>query len=124
MQPVKFVLPEAEQGAWKLMFQTRNAVLPELEKARQAKLIGKSLEAKATLTGAAGLGAHRESLRELLNVSQLEIAEAGNTLAVAITKAAGEKCERCWHWETDVGSHAEHPTLCGRCVGAVKQFKA
>jgi isoleucyl-tRNA synthetase len=122
--PVGFAMSEAEQGAWKLMFQTREAVLPELEKARQAKLIGKSLEAKATLAGAAGLSAHRESLRELLNVSQLEINETGGALTAGITKAAGEKCERCWHWETDVGSHAEHPTLCGRCVEAVKQFKA
>jgi isoleucyl-tRNA synthetase len=122
VQPVGFAMPAAEQGAWKLMFQTRDAVLPELEKARQAKLIGKSLEAKAALTGAAGLAAQRESLRELLNVSQLELDEAGSALSVSITKAAGEKCERCWHWETDVGQHAEHPTLCGRCVEAVKQL--
>ncbi|HEY5505833.1 MAG TPA: hypothetical protein VIK28_11800 [Sedimentisphaerales bacterium] len=26
-------------------------------------------------------------------------------------------------WETAVGSHNEHPTLCGRCVEAVSQFK-
>jgi hypothetical protein len=26
--------------------------------------------------------------------------------------------------QLDVGSHAAHPTLCGRCVEAVKQFKA
>jgi isoleucyl-tRNA synthetase len=38
--------------------------------------------------------------------------------------ADGQKYERCWHWETDVGSHAEHPTLCSRCVEAVMQFKA
>jgi isoleucyl-tRNA synthetase len=30
------------------------------------------------------------------------------------------KCDRCWHWENDVGQNAEHPTLCGRCVVAVK----
>ena len=33
------------------------------------------------------------------------------------------RLRRCWQWETDVGSHAEHPTLCGRCVEAVKQFR-
>ena len=38
-------------------------------------------------------------------------------------EADGEKCERCWHWEADVGSNAEHPTLCGCCVEAVNQFK-
>jgi isoleucyl-tRNA synthetase len=26
------------------------------------------------------------------------------------------KCERCWHYQDDVGNDATHPTLCGRCV--------
>jgi len=30
----------------------------------------------------------------------------------------------CWHWESDIGHNVEHPTLCGRCVEAVKPFKA
>ncbi len=38
--------------------------------------------------------------------------------------ADGQKCERCWHWETGIGQNAGHPTICGRCVEAVKQFKA
>jgi len=48
----------------------------------------------------------------------------GEPVSFKVTKADGQKCERCWHWETDVGSQAEHPTLCGRCVEAVKQVKA
>jgi len=39
---------------------------------------------------------------------------------VTVHKAAGEKCERCWHWETSVGASAEHPTLCRRCVEVVR----
>ena len=123
-QPVGFERPEAERTAWKHLFELRELALPELEKARQAKAIGKALEAKLTF---AGLGPaltaaneHLDSLRELLNVSQLEIKSAGEAVVtVAVSKAAGEKCERCWHWETDVGSHPEHPTICARCVKAV-----
>jgi isoleucyl-tRNA synthetase len=63
-----------------------------------------------------------EELRELLNVSQLEIQlEGAETIAVAVQRAAGQKCERCWHWETDVGSNSAHPTICARCVAAIKQ---
>ncbi len=29
------------------------------------------------------------------------------------------KCVRCWHYRADVGSHAAHPELCGRCVDNV-----
>jgi len=57
-----------------------------------------------------------------LNVSQLEIqptAEAALTISLA--RAAGEKCGRCWHWETHVGVDAGHPTLCARCAQAVRE---
>ncbi len=121
-----FTLSEAEQSAWKNLFELRELALPELEKARQAKTIGKSLDAKLVLSGshpalAAGKS-NLESLRELLNVSQLEIkSDAGPAVSVSVAKADGQKCERCWHWETDVGSNPEHPTICARCVAAVKE---
>ena len=125
-QPLGFDRPEAERTAWKALFELRELALPELEKARQAKEIGKALEAKLTFTGSspavAAAQAHQESLRELLNVSQLEFKPAGEAaLTISVSKAAGEKCERCWHWESDVGSHPEHPTICGRCVKAVRE---
>jgi isoleucyl-tRNA synthetase len=41
------------------------------------------------------------------------------TLTVKATKALGRECERCWHGEEDVGVEPKHPTICGRCVGAV-----
>jgi isoleucyl-tRNA synthetase len=124
-QPVGLERPEAERATWKALFELRELALPELEKARQAKAIGKALEAKLTFDGSAPAlataNAHLDALRELLNVSQLEIKPGGETpVTVAVSKAAGEKCERCWHWETDVGSHAGHPTICARCVKAVQ----
>jgi len=123
-EPVHFDLETGEVGEWNRLFQLRELVLPELEKARAAKHIGKALEAKVTLTCPAGEPAgvtlDQDALRELLNVSQLDIAEANvGQVQVTVTKASGEKCERCWHWETDVGSDSSHPTLCGRCTTAV-----
>ncbi len=35
--------------------------------------------------------------------------------AVEVAASTYQKCERCWHYRADVGAHAEHPTLCGRC---------
>jgi isoleucyl-tRNA synthetase len=37
-------------------------------------------------------------------------------LEIKVTPSAHAKCERCWHYREDVGSDANHPTLCGRCV--------
>ena len=126
-QPVVFTRPEAEANEWQGLFALRDAALPELEKARQAKLIGKSLEARLTLQGGsaalAGAKLHPDSLRELLNVSQVTLdASGGETVSATVSKADGQKCERCWHWESDIGRSAEHPTLCGRCVQAVQEL--
>ena len=118
------VRKETEVEAWKNLFVLRELALPELEKARQAKQIGKSLEAKVTVNGKGVLledaRLNLDSLRELLNVSQVELANGGGeTVFATVAKADGQKCERCWHWETDVGSNAAHPTICGRCALAV-----
>ncbi len=37
-------------------------------------------------------------------------------LAVVVKASPHNKCVRCWHHRQDVGQHAEHPELCGRCV--------
>jgi len=126
---VNFTGKDYERESWKSLFLLRALALPELEKARQAKQIGKSLEAKLTLNGTGPLlldaRLHLDSLRELLNVSQVELAEEGGaTVFATVSKADGQKCERCWHWETDIGSEATHPTLCSRCAKAVLEFQA
>ncbi len=123
--PREFPRSEGEQRTWDWLFATREQVLPHLEKARQAKLIGKALEARVTWRGE--LPAEpldpgwQDAFRELLNVSQVTVAPAGPEVEamVDIARAEGAKCERCWHWEGDVGQHPMHPTLCGRCVAAV-----
>ena len=95
-----------------------------MEQARQAKTIGKSLDAKVTFTAPKEtsdlLSGAIPELREILNVSQLTVEPhaAGETDAV-IAHADGQKCERCWHWETDIGVSKEYPTLCGRCALAL-----
>jgi isoleucyl-tRNA synthetase len=42
-------------------------------------------------------------------------------MRVRIARAAGHKCERCWHHESDIGKHLEHPSLCGRCVSVLER---
>jgi isoleucyl-tRNA synthetase len=37
-------------------------------------------------------------------------------LKLVLHKSVHAKCARCWHRRADVGSHAAHPELCGRCV--------
>jgi isoleucyl-tRNA synthetase len=126
-QPSEIKLSADEGEDWKWLSEWRDRILPELEKLRQAKTIGKSLDAKIEIKVPTAQGhlaeRNREALRELVNVSALT-ATAGEEPAVIGSKADGQKCERCWHWETDIGSDPQHPTICGaRCVTAVKQAK-
>ena len=120
-----FTLDPDEIGKWQWLKLWRERLLPELEKARQTKTIGKALDAKIEIVipQAQNQDSDKDMLRELLNVSALKMS-VGETVSHSIAKADGQKCERCWHWETDIGQNAEHPTLCGRCIEAVLQFKA
>jgi isoleucyl-tRNA synthetase len=123
--PTTFVLSELEQDIWKRLFEIRGIALPELEKARQSKTIGKALDAKIWVhveNEPTDISKMFLELQELLNASSMRVRSDAKGVEVKIEKADGQKCERCWHWETDIGKSAEHPTLCGRCVEAVKQF--
>jgi isoleucyl-tRNA synthetase len=136
---------------WADYLRIRNLILPVIEKRRQEKLVGKSLEAKIELAVPNGrleresdpfqvsfdgvsqlfsrasflqIELDKAALQELLNVSEVTISLRATPLIEAVvSKASGQKCERCWHTETTVGANAEHPTLCPRCVEAVKDFK-
>ncbi|WP_301107060.1 isoleucine--tRNA ligase [Sporosarcina sp.] len=111
----------------------RDDVLKALEEARNAKVIGKSLEAKVTVV-------LPEDLQGLLQAEDIDFAQffivsafeeskdadLPNALkldraTVLVEKADGEKCERCWTISTTVGEDSEHPALCTRCADVVKE---
>jgi isoleucyl-tRNA synthetase len=101
------------------LFNMRDNITKALEEARNAKLIGASLEAKVIITAPAGTRKFLESFGEDLRfnfiVSQIELKD-GEELSVKVDKAEGEKCERCWHYTIDVGADARYPGACQRCV--------
>jgi len=133
-EPTLFSRTPEETFNWGRLFAFRVGALPGLEALRQNKSIGKSLEAKVVATGDAETLAPVVKLsgdfQELMGVSQFTFEIAGEpgkqgiNFGYSRVDANRQKCERCWHWETDIGQKAEHPTLCGRCVEAVKSFKA
>jgi isoleucyl-tRNA synthetase len=44
-------------------------------------------------------------------------------LRVAVQRADGTKCERCWNYSTHVGENADYPTVCERCVKALAEIE-
>jgi isoleucyl-tRNA synthetase len=45
-------------------------------------------------------------------------------VTVKVQRAAGEKCERCWNYSTQVGKSERYPTVCERCVAALAEIEA
>lgn len=131
-------LPETVNSAWPdenwaLIETIREATKKHLEALRTAGSIGSSLDAAVTVYLPDALYEQLKSindeLRFVLITSDAQLkpltekpAKAhefeinGQPAAIHVSKAEGEKCVRCWHIRPDVGSHANHPQLCGRCL--------
>jgi isoleucyl-tRNA synthetase len=121
-------LPEPEELAsgldlgtlerWDRLMEVRNAVLKALEEARQAKLIGTSLEARVRLQGYHDL---ESELPAVFIVSQV-VLEAGSELKAVIERADGSKCERCWKYSIYVGKDHSFPAVCDSCAAALREM--
>ena len=121
-----------QQEDWKTLRAVRDEVLKALEEARNQKLIGGGLEAQVTLTASHPsypvLARYQDQLRYLFIVSFV-ILEKGaprngsSGVSVQVTKAPGQKCERCWNYSTHVGEDTNYPTVCERCSEVLKQLE-
>ena len=102
----------------------RDEVNKAIEIQRANKTIGSSLETMVVIEAGkedkALLEKYKNTLTELFIVSQVEVKQGTDVLNVQIQKAHGQKCERCWNYSDSVGQDAQHPTLCTRCVEAVR----
>jgi isoleucyl-tRNA synthetase len=120
-----------------LLLELREAVAAVLEPMRKAGTIGAALEAEVEVHAPAALcrrfAGVGDELRFFFITSELRLLEASAAPAGAVASRVGEseawllarasrhsKCVRCWHQREDVGAHAAHPELCGRCVGNVE----
>jgi isoleucyl-tRNA synthetase len=117
---------------WTTLRGLREQVLKELEAARNAKQIGKALEAQVKISAAdpvySVLTRHHDQLRYLFIVSAvtLEQKASGNgtgAVAVAVSKADGKKCERCWNYSVRVGEDQKYPTVCERCSAVLRELE-
>jgi isoleucyl-tRNA synthetase len=118
---------------WERLLAVREEVLKALETARRERFIGHPLEAKVVLAAegdwAKLLEEYKSSLPMLFIVSQAVLADgslpdAASTstpgLRIAVQRAEGSKCERCWNYSTQVGKDLDFPTLCHRCAPVVR----
>ncbi len=119
---------------WAAIRELRARVTKELETVRVSGAIGSSLQAEVEIQVGGELFEWLQTLgddlRFVLITSQAKLVgrasarnvglkpdlQAGSEEKITVSASTQQKCERCWHYRADVGAHAEHPTLCGRCV--------
>ena len=108
---------EAEElSSWSSYLDVRKEVLKHLEDQRAGGVIGGGLDAHVYLTLPEGMteNALGEDWADLLIVSRA-LVSAGESLEVSVVKANGDKCQRCWKINPEVGSHPFADDLCPRC---------
>jgi isoleucyl-tRNA synthetase len=121
--PEEKALDQQILARFEALLALRADVSQALEKAQREGVIAKPLEATVAVTTEdsavleAIQGGGLSEIEEFLILSNLTISKGPKNIAIAKTESA--KCERCWRHRDEVGSHAEHPTLCGRCTEAV-----
>lgn len=107
------------------ILQIREKANLSLEAARRAGQIGSSLEARLIFSGGADtekniLKSLQKDLAMIFIVSQVEMRELSGALEIAVEKAAGNKCVRCWRYDETVNKNGSHPGLCLRCVEMIQ----
>jgi isoleucyl-tRNA synthetase len=124
---------ETQRKRWQQIIAVREEVSKSIEAVRRDGKAGSSLavEVDLWLDGELreALDWLGDELRFMLLTSEARVGDAASappgaekvqleygSLAMLVTPTEHEKCVRCWHYRADVGSHAEHPEICGRCV--------
>ena len=124
MPEAKAAADEAFEAKWDRIMAIRDDVKKVLEQARADKTIGSSLEAAVTLYCSDEMydflnAIPMDELADLMIVSHVDLVKGeggvrGLTegLGMSVAHAAGNKCLRCWKFDTAVGEDG----LCPRCA--------
>ncbi len=124
-------LDDVSLAEFEVLQAIRDEVNKAIEERRHQGLLGSALEAEVTLYVSGDL---LEQLQKIEHELKFLLITSGatvknitsapsdaqqtqlNDMQLEIKKSSFEKCERCWHRVETVGSDAEHPSLCVRCI--------
>lgn len=116
----EFPAPDAALLAkWSRIREIRDTVNKDIEALRTDGKVGSSLQANVALEVAtedhALLASLGEDLKFVFITSAIDLI-AASAVSTRVSASSDIKCERCWHYRSDVGHDPAHPTICGRCT--------
>jgi isoleucyl-tRNA synthetase len=118
-------LSEEDVLSWEDAVNVRQIANKAIELEREKGLIGSSLQADLTIFADGktyeALSILGDDLRFVFITSKAVVVKRDPDkhpmpLMFNVSPSEHKKCDRCWHYRAEVGSHAEHPSICGRCV--------
>lgn len=133
----KYRFSKEQEEEWETLHLLRDDVNKALEEARNAKLVGKSLDAEVTLYFTPEGFERFQIIKDQhftadFIVSKVNILEGDGEgyrgenfpgVTISIAPAKDEKCDRCWIHDDEIGQDQEHPSLCPRCARVVKSMQ-
>ncbi|MEY2953630.1 MAG: hypothetical protein RLZZ401_1717 [Pseudomonadota bacterium] len=104
---------------WSRIREIRDRVNKDIEALRTQGQVGSSLQATVRLSASASdhalLASLGPDLKFVFITSAIELV-ASNEMDIAVSPSSDPKCERCWHYQADVGADPARAGLCGRCT--------
>jgi isoleucyl-tRNA synthetase len=116
---------QSSEPRWQKLMGLRDEVLRVLEGLRKSEQIGSNQEASVTIY------CNDEDLKALNKygvkqfaalciVSEVNLEKATGETKIVAQKSSYNKCQRCWNYWPSVGTDAEYPDLCERCISVVR----
>jgi isoleucyl-tRNA synthetase len=106
--------------AWEHIIHVRTITNKKIEELREKGLIGSSLQAEIDIFASGdiyqSLSILHEDLKFAMITSSAKLHERQGDLHIDVRASQHKKCDRCWHYREEVGSHNEHPAICNRCI--------
>ncbi len=116
----EITVDESFDEDWSNIRNAREVANKQIEEKRAQGLLGSSLQAELDIYASGviyeSLARIGEDLKFVFITSRATLHKRDTDFRIEVTPSTHTKCERCWHYREDVGTDANHPAICGRCV--------
>jgi isoleucyl-tRNA synthetase len=122
----ELIKPEIEEE-WEKVWRIRETANKKIEEKRVEKVVGHSLDTKLIIKASehdfALLTKLDNEMKDVFIVSQIDLQKGNGETEIIVSKAEGEKCERCWQYATTLTpATGEFPNTCKRCADTLSSL--
>jgi isoleucyl-tRNA synthetase len=122
----ELINPDIEDE-WEKVWRVREIANKKIEEKRVEKVVGHSLDTKIVIMASesdfALLTRLGNELKDVFIVSQIDLQKGSTDTEITVSKADGEKCERCWQYASALtAATGKFPNTCQRCADTLSSL--